>query len=119
MTDNLTRIEVICLDKKVGDVQRAIAGLVVDVKSTPIANAAVRNGKVSATSNGELVTMFAKWLGKKKIKKVDANLTREFLTGIGQQPERYGYLLLKSKNYGLLKKIGKGKTSAYNVQGVK
>lgn len=117
MTENITRIEVFCLDKKTGDILRAIAGMAIKAEATPVANAQVRNGKVQAANNGELVNMFAQYLTKKKIKKVDSNIAREFCVNVGQPVERYSYLLLKAQRYGVIKKTGKGKTSAYSVQG--
>jgi hypothetical protein len=105
----------LCLDKKAGDCLRALAGLAIEVKAIPIANAQVRNGKVEATNNGELVSMFAKYLKMKKIEKVDANIARNFCQSNGQQPERYSYLLRKAQEYGVVKKIGTGKASTYKV----
>lgn len=115
MTENITRIEVFCLDKKAGDILRAISGMAIKAEAVPVANGQVRNGKVEATNNGELVNMFAKFLAKRKVKKTNAGMTREFLQSIGQPVERYSYLLRKAGEYGVLKKVGKGKQSAYNV----
>ena len=119
MTENLTRVEVICLDKKAGDVLRAVAGLAIEAKATPVANAQVRNGKVEAASNGELVTLFTRYLSKRRIAEVNSDITREFCLSIGQSPDRYTYVLRKALEHGLLKRIGKGKASAYKVQGGK
>lgn len=117
MTENITRIEVFCLDKKAGDILRAIAGMAIKHEVMPVANAQVKNGKVQPTNNGELVNMFAQYLAKYKIKKVNSNNAREFCVSVGQPAERYGYLLLKAQRYGVIKKTGKGKTSSYSVQG--
>ena len=115
MTDNITRIEVFCHDKKTGDILRAVAGLAIKAEAVPVSNGQVKNGKVEASSNGELVAMFAKYLAKKKITKVDANITREFCRSVGQPLERYSYLLKKAQEYGVLKKVGTGKASSYKV----
>ena len=119
MTDNITRIEVFCLDKKAGDILRAIAGMAIKAEAVPVANGHMKNGKVEPSNNGELVAMFAKFLNKRNVKKTNAGMTREFLTSIGQPPERYSYLLRKAMDYGVLRKVGKGKQSAYTVQGGK
>lgn len=115
MTENITRIEVFCIDKRAGDILRAIAGMAIKAEATPVANAQIKNGKVEATSNGELVSMYAKWLAKRNIKKTSAGMTREFLRSIGQPEERYSYLLRKAGEHGVTKKVGKGKQSVYTV----
>lgn len=106
-----------CLDRKAGDIIRAISGMAIKHEIMAVANGQVKGGKVEAANNGELVNMFAKWLAKRKVKRTNAGMTREFLQSIGQPIERYSYLLKKSGEYGVIKKVGKGKQSAYAVQG--
>jgi hypothetical protein len=69
---------------------------------TPVANAAIRNGKVGAETNGSAPDMFAVYLKKHKIKEVTTQIARDFLGSIGRSPGSFSYLMRVSRERGFL-----------------
>ena len=113
---NLFRFEVFCSSKQLGDVIIALSGRVVQV-STPqlVVNAKRSAGGVKPMSNGDLVAMFSDWIKENGLKEISTDQARQFLTKQGRSQGSYSYLFKKAREYGLIKHVGKGKTSKWEV----
>lgn len=111
------RIEAFCDDRRLGDVLRAMAGLIIDSpRVTPVVNAQLRNGKLAAQSEGSLPVMFAKFIRENKVKEVNARVAREWLVSMGRSKLSSNYLLKNCVQSGILKSVGKGTKMKYTVQ---
>jgi hypothetical protein len=94
---------VVCDDKKLADVLRALAGLVLQTpQPVPVVGAMVKNGKVQ--SAGDVVTLFAAELKKRKAVEIAALDMREFLRSIGRPVNSYSYFVTQAQKLGLLKR---------------
>lgn len=91
-------------DKNVGLVMQRIAGLIKEPTWQPVVNAKEEAGKVTQVTNGDMVSMFQKYIGDKKYTAVNIAVARAFLSTIGQVPGRANYLIQKAQSRGLLKK---------------
>jgi hypothetical protein len=118
---SISRVELFCDDLKVGKVLRALAGLALQPpKVQPVINAEMRGGEVAAeATNGALLELFRKWLIKKKLSVVVAAHIKRFLSESGLAEGKYGYLLKRAKESGLVRQKGRGIRSSYLVVGAK
>jgi hypothetical protein len=110
------KLEAFVEDKNLGRAKRALAGLVMELKDSPVVNATRTNGKLASATNGELVRMFARYLAERKIAKIKAFDAKEFLHSVGKAESSCSYLLKKAAEYHLLKQVGKGSGTSYIVQ---
>jgi len=112
----ISRIELFCDDRKVGEVLRLVAGVAIGQPSVqPVVNAENKDGQLKAESSGDKIALFRKWLAKKKLAEVNSDLGREFCKSVGSDPESYNYLFGKARDLGLLRKVGKGTHSRWKV----
>lgn len=110
------RVIAYCDNKKLGDVFEALSGKVIgQPEAVAVVGAAVEGGKITAASNGELVGLFMKWAAKSKKTSVNAGDARAFLTSIGKPESGSNYLLKRSQEYGVLRKVGGGVKTSYNL----
>lgn len=116
MTDNITRIEAYCIDKRAGEALRALAGIVIEAKATPVANARVNGGTVVAAGNSDIATLFIKWAKKKKVANLPAAGMKEFCKAIGYSPGSSSYVTKKLVQSGTVKMVGKGSAASYDVK---
>lgn len=111
------RGEFFCDDKQVVGLHYLLQGRVYDLKLIPVVNATKQNGKLVATTDGNLISMFSEYLKKHKIAgEVSADTMREFLTSVGKSESSRGYLVVKAVEVGVLKKTGKGRATRYLVK---
>ena len=114
------RIECFCDDRKVGDVLRLLAGLAVGQPvAQPVVNAAMKNGKMIAKTNGSPIELLRVWVKKSGLKAVSATDLKRFQVEHGRSPTGYSFLARQAQKAGLLKKSpkGKGNKSRYEVVG--
>jgi hypothetical protein len=110
------RVVAFCDNKKLGDVFEALAGKVIgQPEAVAVVGAEVKNGKVAAASNGELVSLFMQWAGKHKLTSVNASDARKFLSSIGKAESASNYLLKRCQEYAVLRKVGAGMKTSYNL----
>jgi hypothetical protein len=108
--------DVYCDDKKVGDVLRALLGLVVGIpKAIPVINAKAERGKIKALTNGKLIDMFAHYITSQKADTIKPAEVKAWLKKMGRSPLSYGYLQKQAVKSGLLKKTGATSNSLYYV----
>lgn len=114
------RVSFFCDDRKLGDALRALAGLIQGSPEVlPVVNADVsKSGKLTAKTNGTAAALFMDYLGRRKIKEVNAKVAQEFLKGIGRAPSSATYVLKEAIKLGGLKKTPgtKGSKTTYQVQ---
>lgn len=103
-------------DKHLARMLQSLAGVALPgFTPVPVVNATKKNGKLHAVTNGELVSMFQKYVKDKKLASVTAKIVKEFMAEVGSSRHSYGYVLKKAIAAGFLKKVGKGTKSHYNV----
>jgi hypothetical protein len=100
---------VFCDDKKVGDVLRVLAGLVIEAPvAVPVTAAAVKNGKVVSTlppgSKGSAREQFMQYVLTQGFDSVNAEMAQKFLRSIGHSPIASGNLIFKLSQEGFLSK---------------
>jgi hypothetical protein len=107
-------------DRKLGDSLRALAGMIQGSPEVqPVVNAEVgKNGKLAAKTSGTAAALFMDYLGRRKLKEVNAGVAQEFLKGIGRAPGSATYVIKKVIKLGGLKKTPgtKGSSTTYQVQ---
>ena len=116
------RVELMCDDKRLPLLLRAIQGLATVVGCPqPVVNAEIANGKITAKSNGSASALFAQYLAKHKITEVNASVAKAFLQSVGRSPQSANYLLTNAAKQGVLRlakaaSTQKGKGALYAVQ---
>lgn len=119
MSENITRIEAYCIDKRAGEALRALAGIVIEAKATPVANAQANGGTVVAAGDSDIATLFIKWAKKHKVANLPAAGMKVFCKANGYAAGSSSYVTKKLVQAGAIKMIGKGSAASYDVQGVK
>jgi hypothetical protein len=103
-------------DKKLGDVLRNLTGTRMEPPQFMV-NAEVQKGKITAKSNGKLVTMFIDYLIKSKVQTIKPKQVREWLTTQGMSALSASYVQKQAMAAGVLKRTGHGSSlSEYTVQ---
>jgi hypothetical protein len=107
-TGDVWKMECFVPDKNVTEVLRRMHGVALHPGPTVtlVTNAKAGKKGLVAKSNGELVSMFAADLAKSKPSEITTAFVRDWQKANGQ-PLRPHYLLKKSVEKGLLKRIGK------------
>ena len=111
------RFEVFVTTKQLGEALALLSGRVTQI--TPpqlVANAGAGRNGVTPITSGRLVDLFARWLQQHKLKEFDNKKTREFLQSIGRAPGSASYLLTVTKQHGLIKNIGTGTESRWQLK---
>ena len=101
---------VYCEDKKLADVLRALAGLLIEAPvPVPVLAAKAQNGKVISTlpgggSNISARSQFMHYVTEQGYDSINAEMARKFLKSIGQSVSGSGNLINKLKEEGFLAK---------------
>ena len=103
-------------DKRLGQALLALVGIAYGQPSAvPVVNAAKKNGKMVAASNGHsTLERFAEILPKKGTS-INAHDVGEMMKPLGLATTSRGYMLKKAVKSGMLKKHGKGSHMTYVV----
>lgn len=106
-------------DKHVVQVMKDLTGKVIKLKMIPVINldeGGRSNGKMRAVSDGNLLSMFEKYLKEKKIHgEVNSDLVKDFLKSVGKSPSSAYYLRTEAIKGGVLKKTGKASQTRYHT----
>lgn len=112
------RIECFVEDKNLAKALHALNGIVLDLRTVPVANAApAPDGDVIATTQGSTLDMLASWLAKKKVAQIKAKDAKQFQRDIGRSELGYSHTLRMAIDAKMLRKKGKGQTTLYEVVG--
>ena len=109
--------DVYCDDKKVGDVLRALAGLVMahpPPRAVPLINAENVGGKIEAR-NGSMLGVFLTFLSKHKGDRITPKETAAWLKSQGRSPSSASYLVRQARDAGALRATGKGAAVVYMI----
>jgi hypothetical protein len=111
----ISRVEFFCLDKKVGEVLRLLAGVALDVpKVTPVVNAKKgRNGLEQ--EHGSTMEAFVKYIKRNKLKEVTAAQGRELMRELGMRERNYSNLFRHALESGILRRRGSGMKTRWIV----
>lgn len=109
--------DVFCDDKKVGDVLRALAGLVVGIpKPIPMINAENVGGKIrSEMRNGSMLSVFLAFLSKHKSDRITPKEIGAWLKTQGRSSSSASYLVRQARDAGAVRAIGKGAAVVYMI----
>jgi len=119
MSRELSRVEFMCDDTRLGRVLRAISAIggIYHLKAVPVVNAERKGQAVKAKGSGDPMEAFAEFIKSHPI--INAGTARKFCAESGFQPSSYSYILQKAMALGLLTKIGKGHNTAYKPRSAK
>lgn len=105
-------------DKRVGDVLRAIAGIVRGhPEVVPMVNAEEHptTKKLVAKTGGSLLEMFERHLIENKVEQLKPNDVRAFVKSCGKSPASAGHLVILAIKARLLRRTGMTATVVYHV----
>lgn len=109
------RIECFCDDNKLAKIHWLLTGHVYNLTSEPVVNAKKANGQVKPrAATGEIEELFADYARKHKLRTVNAESFRAFVTHIGYAERSYSFFLNKLKDAKLLK-MAPGSKPPFNV----
>lgn len=119
----LFRMEVFVEGRHLERALTALTGVAVDIKTpTPVVMQTAeikKNGEIVAAAsnatNGELLSLFEKYLLKNGLATIKIDTARAFLQSIGQSPDRASYLMTRARETNLLKKKA-GQAKGFGVQ---
>jgi len=112
---DVSRVVFYCLDKKVGEVLRALTGIAIGTPEvTPVTNVKkTRNGL--AQEHGSTLEAFAKYLKSHKLREVTAAQGKEFMRGLGQREKNYSNTFRDAAEKGILRRRGTGMKTRWMV----
>jgi hypothetical protein len=111
------KIEILCDDKNLARVLRALTGLALGSPSVqPVVNAEQqKNGRVVAASAGDLVALLSAHLKRNRLTEVRAAQIKEFAVANGYAESSHQHILKTAVAHKLLRKKGKGSGMTYTV----
>lgn len=111
------RIELFVDDKKLPGLLIAITGMTLGAPTVqPVVNAAVKNGKVRATSSGSRVEMMMDYFKTQKLSEVGPSDIRDWCRQLGLSDKSYSNFLNKALGAKMLKRrTGIGNKYRYTV----
>jgi hypothetical protein len=118
LTTNITRIEFLCEDKKVGDAFRNLLGIAIgSPKATPVINAEVEKitGMVKPKTNGKLINQFLYHLQEAHIEQIRPKEVGAWLKKHGYSGLSASYIVRQATGMGVLKKTGASSNTVYHV----
>jgi len=112
------KVEFFCDDPKLPRILHALQGLILGQPAVqPVVNAQHKNGKITATTSGTMLEMFAQYLNKHRVTgPLSVAHVREFLGSHGFSENSATYLLQQAVSAGIVRRRGKGAATTYMVK---
>ncbi len=111
------KIEAFVDDKKLGDVLRALTGLVRGQPVVlPVVNVEEDEKELHAKSNGGLISLFAQHLAKYKATTITPAEIKIWLEKIGKSPQSGSYLAREAMAQKLLRRTGNSSATVYHIK---
>ncbi len=112
MTD-LFKVEFFVEDKNLAKAKRALMGLALEMRDTPVNNAVAAGGKIKAATPGTMIDLFLEQVKKMKVKEVTPAMMRQFAVAIGRSEKSYSNMLRELLSAGVLKRKANGKKGTH------
>jgi hypothetical protein len=113
---NVFHIEFFTDDRFVTAIMRLLAGKTHNLKVEPVVGVQkTSSGLKSTTPDGKIIDLLAAHLAKNNIEKINGREMSRFLEGIGRAPGSTPYLAKEGIKAHLLRKVGAGLGSYYQV----
>lgn len=111
------KIEAFVEDMKLGDVLRALTGLVRGQPSViPVVNVEEEEQEIHATSNGSLLEMFVQHLAKSKATTMTPSEVKTWLEKLGKSALSSNYLMKQAIAAKLIRRTGKSSAVVYHIK---
>jgi hypothetical protein len=109
-------IEFFTDDRFVTAIMRLLAGKTHNLKVEPVVGVKkTSSGLISTTVDGKIIDLLSAHIAKNNIKKITGKEMSRFLEGIGRAPGSTPYLAKEGMKAHLLRKVGAGMGSYYQV----